>query len=315
MRFRNGLAVRGILFYVVLLGSFFAAPYANLYFLLLVFLTVIAAGDLWSSRRNVRGVAVHLDPFEPIPSGASGFATGWLDGGRRVRFGLEIVVAFRDRTELRWTIPVVEGRTPFSGDIPARARGRIDVQAVWLVSTWPFGFVRWRRRIAVADALIVYPAPVDDPLHAHGGGAGDRAGAAGGGPGFVQPAGVREYRPGDPPRRVHWRASARRGVPVVCEWESGTGSGREVVLDRRSDEETLERNLGVVSALAHASRDRKEVLTVHTQGSSTAYGESHRPWGALFEALALAAPLAAADGAPPPASPAVLRLGPPGVAQ
>ncbi len=306
----SGLALRGAAFYAVLVASFFASPYANLYFLLLVFLSIVVAFDAWSSWRNVRGVHAAIAVPEPFASGTSSFVRGVVDGGRRRRFGLEVVVSLADRGALRWPIPFVDGQTAFTGAIPARPRGRTEITGAWLVSTWPFGFIRARRRIPFDGALIVYPAPVPDASSATGVGAGDDAAATGGHAGTVQPAGVREYRPGDSPRRVHWRATARRGAPVVSEWEAGRGSGREIVLDRRTDEPTLEHNLGVVAALAHASREDESVLTLHTQGASTSFGDAQRPWRGLFEALATAEPLPVGGAAPPPVSPGALRLGP-----
>lgn len=309
MKRPGGLALRGTVFYAVLVASFFASPYANLYFLLLVFLTTVIVVDAVSSWRNLRGVRVTVVPPEPFPSGTPALARVVADGGRRVRLGLEVVVALADRDRLRWPLPIVDGETACTGAIPARPRGRTDITAAWLVSTWPFGFVRVRRRIPIDGALVVYPAPVTDAVQAPGGGAGDDAAASAGRVGAVQPAGVREFRSGDSPRRVHWRATARRGVPVVSEWEAGRGTGREVVLDRRSDASTLEHNLGVVAALAHASRDDEAVLTLHTQGTSASFGDAQRPWRRLFETLAVAAPLPDDGAAPPPVSPGAVRLG------
>lgn len=47
-------------------------------------------------------------------------------------------------------------------------------------------------------------------------------------PGLDDLAGVREWRDGDDPRRVHPRVSARRGQPVVTRWQAE--QGREVLL-------------------------------------------------------------------------------------
>lgn len=95
---------------------------------------------------------------------------------------------------------------------------------------------------------------------------------------------------------------------MIKEWEGGTGSGHEVLIDLRAKGEELEEGLKAVSALAHAAREQKEVLTVYSQGLSETFGGSHRPWRELFRFLAVAAPLPL-DGPPPPVvSSAVLRL-------
>ena len=125
---------------------------------------------------------------------------------------------------------------------------------------------------------------------------------------YLQPAGLREYRPGDEFRAIHWRATARRGQPVVREWDGGAGSGGEVVLDRRTDVDSLEESLSLLSALACRAREQKETLTIHSQELSTTYGSNHKPWRECFAFLAAALTLPSDAAAPPPASPHVTRL-------
>jgi uncharacterized protein (DUF58 family) len=49
-------------------------------------------------------------------------------------------------------------------------------------------------------------------------------------------AGTRPYQPGDPVRRIHWRATARLGVPVSRTFEPGRHREVVVVLDLRTSE-------------------------------------------------------------------------------
>jgi uncharacterized protein (DUF58 family) len=44
--------------------------------------------------------------------------------------------------------------------------------------------------------------------------------------------GVREFRQGDDPRRIHWRSTARRGALVLSEWRAEQGRHVVVVLGR-----------------------------------------------------------------------------------
>jgi uncharacterized protein (DUF58 family) len=44
--------------------------------------------------------------------------------------------------------------------------------------------------------------------------------------------GLREFRDGDDPRRIHWRTTARRGVATVSEWRAESGRRVVVVLGR-----------------------------------------------------------------------------------
>ncbi|HEX6312261.1 MAG TPA: DUF58 domain-containing protein, partial [Acidimicrobiia bacterium] len=73
-----------------------------------------------------------------------------------------------------------------------------------------------------------------------------------------------------------WRASARRGSLVACEWEGESGAGLEVVLDRRTSPERLEEALSVAAAIvlagpAVAARVPWHRLLVATGASALAW--------------------------------------------
>lgn len=183
------------------------------------------------------------------------------------------------------------------------------MRAARIVSTWPLGLWMARRAVPAPAEVVVYPAPLALATSRGGsGGVGELYDMLGAAQGFLQPSELREYRPGDELRLVHWKASARRGTLVIKEWEGGTGSGHEVVIDRRAKGEELEEGLSAVSALARAAKEQKEVLTVHSQGLSATFGGAHRPWRELLRFLAVAEPLPLDGPPPPPVSPAVLRL-------
>jgi uncharacterized protein (DUF58 family) len=193
---------------------------------------------------------------------------------------------------------------------PPLRRGLYPVARARLVTTWPLGLFLARRPLPAPAELVVFPAPASRP-EAHGGGGplGELCGFRTVQGGLLQPSALREYRPGDPVRRIHWKASARRGELVLQEWEGGTGNGYEVVLDRRTDEETFEAGLSLLSALALAAREEKEPVTLHTQGLSATFGPKARPWPDLFRFLAGASTLGPEAAPPPPAPPEVPRLG------
>lgn len=304
----TGLGVKAAFFYLLLVAAYFAAPYANLFFLLLVFLTLLGVADVLAARRNLAGADGRVEEGEPMPSGAGGSLLALVDAGPR-RWALGVEVVLEGAEPLRAALGEAAGEARLRVPVPPLARGVYPVREARLVSTWPLGLWKARRAVPAPKELVVYPAPAAlATSRGAGGGVGelyDRLGAA---QGFLQPSELREYRPGDELRLVHWKASARRGALVIKEWEGGTGSGHEVLLDRRAKGEELEEALSAISALALAAKDQKEVLTVHSQDLSATFGGSHRPWRELFRFLALASPLPA-DGPPPPTvSPAVLRL-------
>lgn len=305
----TGLGWKGGLFLAALTGAFFAAPYSNLYFLLLVFLGSLGVlSGLWTLR-NLRGVAVELPELPPCPAGSpQPFTVRWRGPrGRRFHLTLELDVDGTPAALAR--LPLLRGETTSVGETPALPRGVHRVRACSVVSTYPVGLFRARTAVEGPGEWVVYPAPADLPeartsgeLVAH------LSGQLGGVDGSDQPSGLREFRPGDELRSVHWRASARKSNLVVKEWEGDAARGLEVVLDRRCDPHTLEQALSLISALALAARDDKECLTLHTQDLSATFGSDQRPWDELLRELALAQVLPPNAASPPPASPSVLRL-------
>jgi len=116
----------------------------------------------------------------------------------------------------------------------ARARGHVRFRGVTLVRTDPLGLVRALRHVPVPDALLVlprrYPLP---PLTLPGSqryqaGGIALASSVGDSEEFMS---LREYRPGDPLKRVHWRSSARLGRPVVREYQDEFFVRHGLILD------------------------------------------------------------------------------------
>ena len=115
----------------------------------------------------------------------------------------------------------------------ADRRGVLNSGEVTLASGTPFGFLRSKRVVVVEGQMTVVPRWVElrsfpilepssfpsDVLH-------ERA-RTGAGEEFL---GVRDYRPGDPPRSVHWRSTARAGHLVVREFEEEVASRVALVL-------------------------------------------------------------------------------------
>jgi uncharacterized protein (DUF58 family) len=117
-------------------------------------------------------------------------------------------------------------------------RGVYPLQAVTVSTAFPFGLFMKSRDLPLGGELVIWPRADRN--------AGDlpRTGAETGGirldVGPPGPAGhrgeyrgLRGYRPGDDPRDIHWRSTARLGDPVVREYERSEGETVWVVLDTR----------------------------------------------------------------------------------
>jgi uncharacterized protein (DUF58 family) len=97
-------------------------------------------------------------------------------------------------------------------------RGAILAQACILEAGDPLGFFRFRRKGADGEIALVLPrfTSLTSQPRARELEASVSAPRAGSG---MELFGVREYRAGDPLRRIHWRSSARLGQLVVREYE------------------------------------------------------------------------------------------------
>jgi uncharacterized protein (DUF58 family) len=112
-------------------------------------------------------------------------------------------------------------------------RGHFESGPLNLFSGYPFGFVRSSRTIDIPTEITVVPRwvelryfPILEPSSSPSDVLHERARTGAG----EQYLGVREYRPGDPPRAVHWRSTARAGKLIVREFEEEVASRVALVI-------------------------------------------------------------------------------------
>lgn len=168
--------------------------------------------------------------------------------GDDVRVGLKVTNAGRSRLPLMWLtdeLRAFEPATVAADSLPsggiahvelvrrALRRGIYTSGRIVVSSGAPFGLTRSTRITEVETPLVVVPRGVElrsfpllepssfpsEVLH-------ERA-RTGGGQEYL---GVREYRPGDPRRAVHWRSSARLGRLVVREFEEESATRVVIVI-------------------------------------------------------------------------------------
>jgi uncharacterized protein (DUF58 family) len=113
------------------------------------------------------------------------------------------------------------------GEVP---RGPIDSTG-WAIGTGdPFGFFAARRRCPDNEVALVFPRFMSfagrwEAREVESAVAAPRAGSGN------ELFGIREYRPGDSLRRIHWRSSARHGELVVREYEPPGVRTLRIVVD------------------------------------------------------------------------------------
>ncbi|MCJ7672715.1 MAG: DUF58 domain-containing protein [Acidimicrobiia bacterium] len=158
--------------------------------------------------------------------------------------------------------------------VPTTRRGRHELGPLLAIITDPLGLARRAWEVVDVTDIIVRPRvhPVHAPRRAGGGDQDPRAEGTRV-PAF-EPAGeflaLRDYEPGDDPRRVHWRSSARLGELVVRQDEAAAPGRVVLLLDTRAaahDDASFEIAVEAIASLATRLRqDHAPVEVVTTEG-------------------------------------------------
>ncbi|MCP5159062.1 MAG: DUF58 domain-containing protein [Gammaproteobacteria bacterium] len=217
----------------------------------------------WSQRTAwARGAYNAMQPVPTLPPGAATEAeltltpwsqrTAWARGAHNTMQPISTLPPGAV-TEMELTL------TPLR-------RGWLEFAALRFGRPDPLGL--WRRlfRQPLADRLLVlprcYPVP---PLHFHDGRRYQRGGvhlaqSVGEEDEFV---GLRDYRPGDPPRRIHWRSFAKRGEPIVKEFQDEFFVRYGLLLDNCAigvDDTRFEAAVSAAASIAIAERGPEALL-------------------------------------------------------
>ncbi len=173
--------------------------------------------------------------------------------------------------------PGCEARIELTSVCPVR--GRVPLKAVRLLSRFPFGLFACSVDVDLSTELVVYPAVGrlrGDPWHdRHSRESMSSQSSRRQGHAHEEFYGVREYRPGDNLRWIHWRRSARVGQLIVREGVPARAEHLTVLLDpwaalevdedaRRPGGEGRSASSGALSRLA---------------GLLGGSGQAHRPRG------------------------------------
>jgi uncharacterized protein (DUF58 family) len=212
----------------------------------------------------------------------------------------------RGRSAQLLVAPLDPGQTETcSYELPATGRGVYTIGPLTLQVEDPFGLARRQREVTPAASLVVHPAAelLRRPVSAGGG---DRRGT-----GTVPVRGtdndefstLREYRPGDDLRRVHWASSARTETLLVREDQKEHRGRVVVVVDLRAGIWTapaLEVALGAAASITEdAIASGLQVRLITTSRVDTGLGSGTRHRLRIFDELAVAA---VHGDLPPPAT-------------
>jgi len=172
---------------------------------------------------------------------------------------------------VRWPAGAPVPELAASGDavvrlelLPAR-RGVIRFTSIAIWRPDPLGLVRALRTLPAPASLLVLPARYAvPPLRLPGqrtyqpGGV-TLASSVGDSEEFQ---GLRDYRPGDPLQRIHWKSFARAGRPVVKEYESEFFERHALVLDTFTavEDEVLEEAVAIAASFCCTLETHESLL-------------------------------------------------------
>ncbi|OMH39976.1 DUF58 domain-containing protein [Desulfurobacterium indicum] len=209
----------------------------NLLYLIVSFLLSVMAISGTVGKANLSGLSISLMPLGSVFAGVqSPFILRVLNRKRFFpSFLISVEVNDSSVAILSIILPKESSKKIFYLSFPDR--GKVKDVSVKLISPFPFRFFyRWKI-IHPEFEVIVYPKPLKSSLREVEVSSGRRKHLQGIGNGeFLK---LRNYVPGDEPKRIHWKVSAGKGelftkefsdtgdVPVVIDLQSLAGSTEE----------------------------------------------------------------------------------------
>lgn len=193
-----------------------------------------------------------------------------------------------------------KGRDAVDYTLRLGRRGWHQLGEVLVSGTDPLGLVHQHSSRTLPARILVYPrvlplGPQMLPPELGGGAAPvENAFVQGDGTSFF---GIREYRPGDPLRHVHWRTAARLGRLTVVEWEAEQSRDTVIAIETASFAErdlgpgtTLDLAAGLAASLAAELMQQEHSVGLLVPGQGTADTLKSGPLSDLLEVLARMAP-------------------------
>ena len=173
------------------------------------------------------------------------------------------------------SLPDLSSGTP--EEIPAQLiplrRGRLRFEGLAIVRTDPFGLWKSYKKVGTPQTVLVLPKryplpPIPLPgtrKYQPGGVA--LASSVGDSEEFLS---LRDYRPGDPMRRIHWKSWAKRGEPIVKEFQDEFFVRHALILDtfqKAEQSEVLEEALSVAASFAYSIQTQDSLLDLMFVGT------------------------------------------------
>ncbi len=185
--------------------------------------------------------------------------------------------------------------TEISGEIIPLRRGLLQFKKLTIACPDPLGFVNRRIALLMPQAVLILPKryqlPEIDLPGARRYQSGGLALAASVGDSEEFRA-LREYRPGDSPRKIHWKSWAKTGKPIVKEEQAESSVRHALILDTFQAEaysEVMEEAVAIAASLAYKIQTQESLLDLVFTGTEAHSFTSGRSLGNTERLLALLA--------------------------
>lgn len=233
----------GLLLFLVALGVLIPGWVKGINLLLLLGFVLMALWlvNLLAAGRQVRRLRGRRNWLEPIFAGAESHWEVEVQNSRAMPSSWFRVLDEGPDHRQEWFVSRIEGERTvrLRSAVVLPRRGQFNLEPLRAECLYPFGLARRVQRLAGSDECIVLPrlgrlkmarfqrwlakmTRGDGRLHR-----------------LARPSmihqddlhGLRPFRPGDNPRWIHWRTSARRNLKMVREFEEDAGQNLVLILD------------------------------------------------------------------------------------
>ncbi|HEV7925353.1 MAG TPA: DUF58 domain-containing protein [Verrucomicrobiae bacterium] len=158
------------------------------------------------------------------------------------------------------------GEAAITAELMPLRRGLLRLTGTTVACPEPFGLFRSLRKTPLPESILVLPKRHAMPGFALPGamkyqlGGVSMASSVGESEEFVS---LREYRPGDPLRRMHWKSFAKLGKPIIKEHQEEFFVRHALILDTFGDlaqEHIFEEAVSIAASLAYTIQDQDSLL-------------------------------------------------------
>jgi uncharacterized protein (DUF58 family) len=279
----------------------------NLVYLLcsMLLALIVVSGVL--SEQSMRGLSLVAVRPEEVYAGRPALVGAALRNRKRWLPSCSVTLEVLGRPGRFLHVPWLEAGAErlCTWEVVLPSRGRHRLPGVRLTTRFPFGLFLKAGRPKLDEVVLVYPAvgPVPWEIRSRLGEAGEAAARRRGrGPDLYD---LRAYRPGDDPRLIHWRSSAKTRSLVVRELEDDTALDARLILTGTGarSRERLEQALSEAASVAVHLLNAGAGVELVGPLTAVPFGRGRGHARALLGALALYEPPRGAESPLEPAGP------------